>query len=149
MITHRITGFLDFFHRPVFCKIENTTFRKLNLFPSSGEMRSHRPVFYKIENTTFRKLDLFPSSGEVCSLYTRYTQLRERHTQWDTKTAAIYKIGRKSSYKIILQHQNWKKVIITTMTCLNEYYLTMCTVQYTPLKDVLPEDGPTWLKHVA
>jgi hypothetical protein len=24
----------------------------------------HRPVFYKLENTTFRKLDLFPSSGE-------------------------------------------------------------------------------------
>jgi hypothetical protein len=24
----------------------------------------HRPVSYNIENTTFRKLDLFPSSGE-------------------------------------------------------------------------------------
>jgi hypothetical protein len=24
----------------------------------------HRPVFYRLENTTFRKLDLFPSSGE-------------------------------------------------------------------------------------
>jgi hypothetical protein len=24
----------------------------------------HRPDFYKPENTTFRKLDLFPSSGE-------------------------------------------------------------------------------------
>jgi hypothetical protein len=32
-IIHRI--FLDFFHRPVFQK--NTTFRKLDLFPSSGE----------------------------------------------------------------------------------------------------------------
>jgi hypothetical protein len=28
--------FLDFFHRPVFQK-KNTTFRKLDLFPSSGE----------------------------------------------------------------------------------------------------------------
>jgi hypothetical protein len=28
---------LDFFHRPVFKKEENTTFRKLDLFPSSGE----------------------------------------------------------------------------------------------------------------
>jgi hypothetical protein len=32
-----ITGFLDFFHRPVFYKIGNTTFRKLNLFRSSGD----------------------------------------------------------------------------------------------------------------
>jgi hypothetical protein len=36
-ITHRITGFLDFFHCPVFYKIENTTFQKLDLFPSSGK----------------------------------------------------------------------------------------------------------------
>jgi hypothetical protein len=37
MLMNRITGFLDFFHRPVFYRIENTTFRKLDLFPSSGE----------------------------------------------------------------------------------------------------------------
>jgi hypothetical protein len=24
----------------------------------------HRPVFWKLENTTFQKLDHFPSSGE-------------------------------------------------------------------------------------
>jgi hypothetical protein len=28
------TGFLDFVHRPEFYKQENTTFRKLDLFPS-------------------------------------------------------------------------------------------------------------------
>jgi hypothetical protein len=33
----RITGFSDFVHRPVFKKLENTTLRKLDLFPSSGE----------------------------------------------------------------------------------------------------------------
>jgi hypothetical protein len=33
----RITGFLDFVHRPVFYKPDNTTFRKLDLFPSSSE----------------------------------------------------------------------------------------------------------------
>jgi hypothetical protein len=27
---------LDFLHRPVFWELENTTFRKLHLFPSSG-----------------------------------------------------------------------------------------------------------------
>jgi hypothetical protein len=31
------TGFLDFVHRPEFYKQENTTFRKPDLFPSSGE----------------------------------------------------------------------------------------------------------------
>jgi hypothetical protein len=29
----------------------------------------HRPDFYKPENTTFRKLDLFPSSGEGGDTY--------------------------------------------------------------------------------
>jgi hypothetical protein len=33
----RITGFSDFAHRLIFLKPENTTFRKLDLFPSSGE----------------------------------------------------------------------------------------------------------------
>jgi hypothetical protein len=33
----RITGFLDFVHRTVFKKLENTAFRKLSLVPSSGE----------------------------------------------------------------------------------------------------------------
>jgi hypothetical protein len=33
----RITGFLDFAHRPVFKKLENTTLRKLDLFPSYDE----------------------------------------------------------------------------------------------------------------
>jgi hypothetical protein len=31
----RITDFLDFVHCPVFQKLGNTTFRKLDLFPSS------------------------------------------------------------------------------------------------------------------
>jgi hypothetical protein len=31
------TGFLDFVHPPEFYKQENTTFQKLDLFPSSGE----------------------------------------------------------------------------------------------------------------
>jgi hypothetical protein len=35
------------------------------------------------------------------------------------------------------------------MACFDEYYLTKCTVQQTPLKNVLPEVGPVWLKHVA
>jgi hypothetical protein len=33
----RITGFLTFVHPPEFYILENTTFRKLDQFPSSGE----------------------------------------------------------------------------------------------------------------
>jgi hypothetical protein len=33
----RITLFLNFVHRPIFDILENTTFRELDLFPSSGE----------------------------------------------------------------------------------------------------------------
>jgi hypothetical protein len=36
-ITLRIAVFLDFVHRPEFWMLENWTFRKLDLFPSSGE----------------------------------------------------------------------------------------------------------------
>jgi hypothetical protein len=32
-----LLGFFNFVHRPVFRKLENTTFRKLDMFPSSGE----------------------------------------------------------------------------------------------------------------
>jgi hypothetical protein len=35
------TGFLDFVHRPEFYNQENTTLRKLDLFPSSGEGGGH------------------------------------------------------------------------------------------------------------
>jgi hypothetical protein len=37
---------------------------------------------------------------------TRYTQLRERYTQWDMKAGAIYKTGRKSSYNIRIKKNN-------------------------------------------
>jgi hypothetical protein len=33
----RITGFLEFVHLPLFKKLEDRTFRKMDLFPSSGE----------------------------------------------------------------------------------------------------------------
>jgi hypothetical protein len=36
-ITLSMTEFLDFIHRLEFEILENTTFRKLDLFPSSGE----------------------------------------------------------------------------------------------------------------
>jgi hypothetical protein len=36
----------------------------------------------------------------------RYTEPRERHIQWDTKTGAIYKIGRKPSYNIRIHEIN-------------------------------------------
>jgi hypothetical protein len=39
--------------------------------------------------------------------------------------------------------------MITTMTCLNEFYLIKYTVEKAPLKYALPEDGPMRLKHVA
>jgi hypothetical protein len=37
----RVTGFMDFVHHPEFYTIESTTFRKPDLFPSSGEGREN------------------------------------------------------------------------------------------------------------
>jgi hypothetical protein len=42
---HRITGFLDFVYRPAIYKLENTTFRKLDLFPSSCGGKEARSLF--------------------------------------------------------------------------------------------------------
>jgi hypothetical protein len=36
-----LLGFLDFFHRSIFYKLENTTFQKLDLLPYSGEKGRH------------------------------------------------------------------------------------------------------------
>jgi hypothetical protein len=47
--THRITGLLDFVHRPIFSTLENIMFRKWDLFSSSDE----RGDTYSIES--FRK----------------------------------------------------------------------------------------------
>jgi hypothetical protein len=41
------TKLLDFVHRPDFHKPENTMFRKLDLFPSSGEGGEGRQLLYK------------------------------------------------------------------------------------------------------
>jgi hypothetical protein len=54
-----------------------------------------------------------------------YTHLREEaaHTQWDRKTAAIYKGSKHPTISGLK-----KKIIIITATRLNEeYYLTKCT----------------------
>jgi hypothetical protein len=40
----RITGFSDFVHHPIFWKLEKTAFRKLDLFPSSGEGGGETPT---------------------------------------------------------------------------------------------------------
>jgi hypothetical protein len=58
--THRITGGLDVFHRPVFCG-EETTFRQPDLFPSSGEGEDTNSV------GSVRKLNLshWSNSGSI------------------------------------------------------------------------------------
>jgi hypothetical protein len=45
---YSVNGFSDFVHRPDSKELEdnNTTFRKLNLFPSSGEGETHRVIIF-------------------------------------------------------------------------------------------------------
>jgi hypothetical protein len=45
----KITGSLDFVHCPEYYIIENTTFRKLDLFPSSGEGREITILLFPLE----------------------------------------------------------------------------------------------------
>jgi hypothetical protein len=45
----------------------------------------HRPVFQKLDNTTFRKLETFPSSGEVWKIPTLLGPLeRANFSHWKT-----------------------------------------------------------------
>jgi hypothetical protein len=48
-----------------------TEFIKISKFPEESRVFGlcPYPVFYELENTTFRKLDLFPSSGEGGDTY--------------------------------------------------------------------------------
>jgi hypothetical protein len=57
-ITLGITGSADFVHRPIFKKLLNITFRKLDLFLSSGEWRETLTVLGSLERANFnhRKL---------------------------------------------------------------------------------------------
>jgi hypothetical protein len=55
----RITGFLDFVHRPEFYILENTTIRKLDLFLSSGEGRETPTLLGPLERAS-----LNPSNSE-------------------------------------------------------------------------------------
>jgi fucose 4-O-acetylase-like acetyltransferase len=44
-VSLRIAGFVGFVHSPVFQKLENTEFRNLDLFPSSGGGKELRSLF--------------------------------------------------------------------------------------------------------
>jgi hypothetical protein len=49
----RITGFLDFIHRPDFLILENTTFMKLNVFSYSDEKRETPTLLGLLERAEF------------------------------------------------------------------------------------------------
>jgi hypothetical protein len=49
----RITEFLDFVYRPEFLILENTTFWKLGLFPSSAKERNTSTLVGPLERTNF------------------------------------------------------------------------------------------------
>jgi hypothetical protein len=62
-----LLGFLDFFHRPVFYKIENTMFRKLDLFPSSGDAEKTPTQLGSLERANLNHRFLFsriPDDGK-------------------------------------------------------------------------------------
>jgi hypothetical protein len=77
-LIHRITGFLVFVHRPEFEILENTAFRKLDLFPSSGEERETSTLWVPFTELTsitgailnVNRLGLFltsPEDGNISS----------------------------------------------------------------------------------
>jgi hypothetical protein len=72
-ITLRVTGFLDFVHRLEFSILENTTFRKLDLSPSSGE-GSKTPTLYFLKKI----LKVSNHPDRLCGLVVRVPGYRSR-----------------------------------------------------------------------
>jgi hypothetical protein len=89
-----ITGFLDLVHRPEFEIIDNTTFRKLYLFPSPGEEREMPTVLGPLERGNLnhwitQKPSYFecymPSSDRLCGLVVRVLYYRSRGPRFDSR----------------------------------------------------------------
>jgi hypothetical protein len=57
MMVYKHSESLDFVHRPVFQITRNTTFRKLDLFPFSGELRETPTLLGPLERAN---LNNFP-----------------------------------------------------------------------------------------
>jgi hypothetical protein len=84
----RITGFLDFSHRPVFWKIENTTFQKLD--PFRLQTRGKTPT--QLGPSLYQWLRLYLSKGHLLTpvlrsriflpwRYRRYVHPKRRFTE--------------------------------------------------------------------
>jgi hypothetical protein len=67
-IIPRITGGFHFVRRLVFSRPENTTFRKLDLFPFSGEGGKHLLCWVPPPH---QRIDTDPVSETLCSLVSR------------------------------------------------------------------------------
>jgi hypothetical protein len=60
-VWYRITAVLDGFNRPKLSILENTTFRKLDLFPSSGEEKGTPTLLGPLERTNFNHWNSWPT----------------------------------------------------------------------------------------
>jgi hypothetical protein len=83
----RITGFLDFAHRPLTYKLENKPFRKVDLFPATGEEMMTHTLLGPIERANLNYMS------------TRFII---------TKAASLREITRKCAVKAVMNHiQTW------------------------------------------
>jgi hypothetical protein len=73
----RTTGFLDFVHRAEFQILENTTFRKLDLVPSSGERRETPTLLVSLDRANLKHWINF---GLCVNVITKYGFRRNRST---------------------------------------------------------------------
>jgi hypothetical protein len=60
----RITFVLNFVHHHEFQKLENVTFRKLDLFPFSGEGRKTHKLLSPLERVTIKSVPIGSRSGQ-------------------------------------------------------------------------------------
>jgi hypothetical protein len=142
---HRITGFLDFFHRPIFYRVENTTFRKLDLFPSSGEGRedtysvgplranpspedgnrsSFRNVVFSIQYNTGR-WKKFKNPIILCVIHYRQNSLESAYRcalhHWELVHAFVVQVGQIESGCLLYKHTN-KQGIIQSYESITHYH---------------------------
>jgi hypothetical protein len=124
-----ITGFLHFFHCPVFYRIENTTFPKLDLFPSSSEVgedtyavgplrKSKSPITEPVTESQWWRLAL--SEGPKWGVFSNFTwgrkqiQFPKRRVFYSLEYRTMEKVQKPSNsvlYTIVRTLQNLRIIL--------------------------------------
>jgi hypothetical protein len=89
LLTIGITVFLDFVHCPKFEILENTTFRKLNLFPASDEGRKTHTLLHPLESANLNNWNFLRDQKNKCFPPLNW---RRKHPVFETLCFLLFRL---------------------------------------------------------